>query len=107
MLKTNVLLEKFKEEAVPKIIKDFDPKMILLFGSYARGDADEDSDIDVIVVSEEFSHIPFLRRMPLILKKVRFDRHIDFICYSPKEFEKIKNTSSIVMDALKYGIKLN
>jgi len=36
-------------------------------------------------------------------KKIRFNKHIDFICYSPAEFQKIKNTFSIVIDALEYG----
>ncbi|MCK4458524.1 MAG: nucleotidyltransferase domain-containing protein [Methanosarcinales archaeon] len=32
-------------------------KGVMLFGSYARGDETEDSDIDVAVILEDFSHI--------------------------------------------------
>ena len=96
-------LTKFKQNVVPQLIQEFSPEKIILFGSRIKGEANENSDIDVIIVSKAFADIPFIRRMPMLLKRVKFDKHIDFICYSPKEFKKIQNTSSIVMDALKYG----
>jgi len=34
------------------------PKKIILFGSYARGDATEDSDLDLLVVEEEVPDVP-------------------------------------------------
>ena len=33
-----------------RIVRDFDPLQIILFGSHARGDADDQSDIDLLVV---------------------------------------------------------
>jgi predicted nucleotidyltransferase len=96
-------LERFKREALPKLIAELKPEKILLFGSRIKGTADESSDIDVIVVSNAFANIPFIERMPLILKMIRFPKHIDFICYSSEEFERIKNKSSVLMDALETG----
>ncbi len=37
-------------EAVQRIARRFDPLRIILFGSWARGDARPDSDIDLLVV---------------------------------------------------------
>jgi uncharacterized protein len=37
---------------VKRIVKQFDPEMIILFGSHARGDAGPDSDVDLLVVME-------------------------------------------------------
>ena len=96
-------LERFKREVLPKIIAELKPEKILLFGSRIKGTADENSDIDVIVVPNAFANIPFIERMSLILKMIRFPKHIDFICYSPEEFERIKNKSSVLMDALETG----
>ena len=96
-------LERFKREVVPKLIAEFKPEKNLLFGSRIKGTADENSDIDVIVVSNAFANTPFIERMSLILKMIRFPKHIDFICYSPEEFERIKNKSSVLMDALETG----
>jgi predicted nucleotidyltransferase len=33
-----------------RIVRGFDPERIILFGSYARGDAGPDSDVDLLVV---------------------------------------------------------
>jgi hypothetical protein len=41
--------------------------------------------------------------MAVLLKKFDFPTHIDYICYTPEEFEKIRNTSSLIIDALEYG----
>ena len=35
---------------VERIVKQFDPELIILFGSQARGDAGPDSDVDLLVV---------------------------------------------------------
>jgi predicted nucleotidyltransferase len=61
---------------------------MLLFGSRIKGTADENADIDVILVSTAFANSPFIEGMPLILKMIRFPKHSDFICYSPEEFER-------------------
>jgi len=36
----------------------FKPRLIILYGSYARGDYTEDSDIDVLVVADELPRDP-------------------------------------------------
>ena len=38
-----------------RIVRDFDPLQIILFGSQARGDAYRDSDIDMLVVFAELT----------------------------------------------------
>jgi predicted nucleotidyltransferase len=38
------------EEMVRRIVERFDPERIILFGSHARGTANPDSDIDLLVV---------------------------------------------------------
>jgi len=56
----------------PEIIKDianqivahFDPSQIVLFGSYARGKATENSDIDLLVVMD--THLPERDRYPAV-----------------------------------------
>ena len=37
-------------EAIDRIVRRFNPLRIILFGSWARGDARPDSDIDLLVV---------------------------------------------------------
>ena len=45
------------EELCNKYTK-FSPKVVILFGSYARGDYTNESDIDVLVVSDTFPKDP-------------------------------------------------
>jgi predicted nucleotidyltransferase len=100
-------LERFKREAVPRISKEFKPQKIIIFGSRVRGTAREDSDIDVILVSDYFASIAFLKRMSAVLKKVPFPKHVDYICYTPAEYERIKNESSVIMDANENSIEVS
>ncbi|NLO05014.1 MAG: nucleotidyltransferase domain-containing protein [candidate division WS1 bacterium] len=39
-------------EVIRKIVEGYDPEKIIIFGSYARGDARPDSDLDVLVVKD-------------------------------------------------------
>lgn len=87
-------------------MKEFKPKKVIIFGSSVKGTAKRYSDIDVIIISPYFSHIPFLKRMPLVLKKPSFPKHVDYICYTPEEYERIKEESSIIMDALENALEV-
>lgn len=40
------------DEIVGQIVKVLDPEKIILFGSYARGGAGPDSDVDIAVIAE-------------------------------------------------------
>ena len=37
-------------EMVDRIVRGFSPEQVILFGSYARGEAGPDSDVDLLVV---------------------------------------------------------
>jgi len=40
-------------EAIRTLVAEAQPQKIVLFGSYARGDAREDSDLDLLVVQDK------------------------------------------------------
>ncbi len=44
------------DEAVRRIVNTAHPVRIILFGSWARGEAGRDSDVDIIVVEREVSN---------------------------------------------------
>lgn len=105
-MRQDIWIERFIEEVLPRIKSEFKPTKVVIFGSRVKGVSNEDSDIDVIIVSKNFENIPFLRRMPFALRVAQFSKHIDFICYTPEEFERILNKSTIVMTGLKEGIEV-
>jgi uncharacterized protein len=46
-------IETIIEEATRRLVEAAHPEKIILFGSYARGDFDEDSDLDFLVILPE------------------------------------------------------
>lgn len=100
------LVQQFVQSGLPVLVAQLQPERVILFGSRARGEAHSDSDLDVIVVAQAFENIPFLKRMPMVLRIVRFPRHIDFLCYTPAEFEQVMQTSAIVHQAVREGVLL-
>jgi predicted nucleotidyltransferase len=99
-------VQQFVHLALPTIVARLQPEQVILFGSRARGDARSDSDLDVIIVARAFEEVPFLKRMPMMLRMVRFPRHVDFLCYTPAEFEHIQQTSAVVYQAVQEGVIL-
>jgi predicted nucleotidyltransferase len=100
------LVQQFVQCALPTLVARLRPERVILFGSRARGEARGDSDLDIIVVAQAFEGVPFLKRMPMVLRMVRFPRHVDFLCYTPAEFEQVQRTSAIVHQAVQEGVVL-
>ena len=42
--------------AVEILVREAQPEQVILFGSYARGEAKPDSDLDLLVVQREVTH---------------------------------------------------
>ncbi len=77
---------------------------MILFGSGATGDAGKDSDIDLIIVSRKFNGLDFFQRGAKMYDYWGMCAAVDFLCYTPKEFDKLKKQVSIISEALKYGV---
>ena len=48
-----MISEKTIQQAVARLVAAANPSKVILFGSYARGDATEDSDLDLMVIERE------------------------------------------------------
>ena len=70
-----------------RIVRDFDPLQIILFGSQARGDADRDSDIDLLVV---FGELTDKRKTAIDIDRALSDLPVakDIIVSTPEELER-------------------
>ena len=78
---------------------------MILFGSRATGKAGKESDVDLLVVSPAFKNMKSARGKGLY-DFWDLDYPVDFICYTPEEFEKQKRQVSLVRMALKEGIEI-
>jgi predicted nucleotidyltransferase len=54
MLDKNVVVDTVRQYAVA-VVNELSPEAVVLFGSYANGDAHDDSDIDVAVIFNGFT----------------------------------------------------
>ncbi len=62
---------------------------VLLFGSQARGNAREDSDFDLIVISPNFTDMPSWRRWEVLGKAAaKVMEPIEALAYNPEEVAK-------------------
>lgn len=75
---------------------------VILFGSYARNSADEDSDIDVAVVSPDFGR-DILHDLQLLagLRK-HADFRIQALAYTPEQVEQCQ-TGTFLHEILQTG----
>ena len=100
------LVRRFLTEKIDIIVSKFNPEKLILFGSRAWGKPTDDSDIDLIIVSDYFNGQKFTGRMAQFLKEVRFPEHIDAICYTPEEFSRKKIDNLIINKAVENGISI-
>jgi hypothetical protein len=59
----------------------------ILFGSYAKGSASEDSDIDLAIVSAVFKGDRFLDRRMLVPLRRGLDSRIEPMPFTPRDFD--------------------
>ena len=90
-------------EIVNKIASGYDPDKIILFGSYAAGYPNENSDLDLFIIKD--SDLPRPQRSVQV-RKLLFGSMvpIDLIVYTPKELEESKKSHySFVNEVLNSG----
>lgn len=83
--KIEKIIERYKKELVKIGII---PQKIILYGSYAKGSPREESDIDLIVISENFKYMNLRERLELLgLASGRIFEPIEALGYTPEEVE--------------------
>ncbi len=90
-------------EIVNKIISEYSPDKIILFGSYANGVPNENSDLDLFLIKD--SDLPRPQRSAQV-RKMLFGLMlpIDLIVYTPKEIQETKdNKFGFVYEVMKNG----
>ena len=79
---------------------------LYLFGSRAYGKPNKHSDVDLLVVSPQFTSKRRLARSPPLYLQWNLDHAVDFVCLSPEEFARKKKEIGVVQQAVKKGIKI-
>ncbi len=75
----------------------------IIFGSYAKGNADKWSDIDVALVSKDFTGVRFYDRKKLNRCLIKIDSRIEIHPFKPEDFTR---DNLFVDQILKDGIEI-
>ena len=92
-----MISEKTIQEATRRLVEKFHPDRVILFGSYARGTADEHSDVDFLVITraaEKGNRRRLMSEMDQALWGLSIAR--DIVIITPDEFEEDKEIPGTV-----------
>jgi len=96
-------VNKHIQEMVERIVTQFHPEKIILFGSYARGDGTADSDVDLLVVMD-VEDSKRRRAVEIDLSLEGIPLPADIIVTTPKELGSYRDTiGSIIREAVHEG----
>lgn len=91
--------------ALRDVLRRFGYERAILFGSAARGDQREGSDLDVIVVRT--TDLPFVERPRALLEMLPPGLAVDVLVYTPEEFSRLsRDPRGVLASALAEGVEL-
>jgi len=92
----------FIDKIVPMIVSLASPDQIILFGSYARGDYTDKSDIDLLIIKKDLKNG---REINNILYKAFFENKIDvpidLISVDYNKYNELNNTIGYIYKTIK------
>jgi predicted nucleotidyltransferase len=88
-------------------LKQSNPYRIILFGSYAKGTANENSDIDMMVIldnndvaknyEERLQKKLYINKL---VRKINYKIPLDILVYSREEYRIVKNCGNYFIDEI-------
>lgn len=87
---------------VERIVREFQPEKIILFGSYARGEPSPESDVDLLVIMP-FEGKPFWKSLE-IMNRVDAPFSLDLLVRRPDDAaRRFAQGDPLIRDALNRG----
>ena len=86
------------------MLRQYGVEAAYLFGSWARGEADVLSDIDLIVVAP--SRRPFVDRFRDFPELLKAPAGIELLIYTPEEFTRLRRTNRFMRYVLREARRL-
>ncbi len=78
----------------------------ILTGSRATGSYMKDSDVDLIIVSDDFSKMQLPERLQYLQKQWKSRIPLEAFGYTPDEFQGLRRKSTYVREAVRKGTVL-
>lgn len=103
------LSERRKRELVrflKRLKRELGAVEVYIFGSRVYGTPLLESDLDMIVVSEEFGRRDFIENMELLSRMWDGSFTVEMFPYTPEQLERYAEKKTVVSEALKRGIRI-
>ncbi len=82
------------KKAIEYLLRKIRVSQAVLFGSHARGEADQWSDVDLAVVSPDFARMSHEKIMDLLIEvAIKVDRSVEIRPYTPSDFKEARPTN--------------
>ena len=84
------------------IVRHYDPDKVIVFGSYARGDMHEGSDLDLLIIKETQER--FTDRIGTVMRACDFETAVEPLVYTPAELDRmVHRGNDFILTALEEG----
>jgi len=106
MVKTKDQVVEIAKKFSREVSKDYRVVAVILFGSYAHGVPKPESDIDLAVVSPDFSEKPEMEILQYLSRKaMKVDTSLEVVAFSPEEL-KSPDPRSFSYQVKTYGLSI-
>ena len=106
MVKTKAEIKRIVRDLVQEVSGDYKVTGAILFGSYARGNPREESDIDVAIISPDFQGRPEMEILQYLSRKaMKIDTALEVVAFSQRDLQSA-DPRSFSYQVKKYGIQV-
>lgn len=103
MVKVSSSIGHMLQEYIYDLEKSIKVDKAILFGSRALGTELKNSDIDIIIISDDFENMNFLKRLEFLELSWKYSNPIEAFGYTGHEYDNMSNQINIVAEAKRYG----
>src|SRR5713101_4970862 len=94
------------EKYIGQLSRRLSIRQAYLTGSWARRSYLEDSDVDLIIVSDDFEKMGLPDRLVYLQKSWKNKIPLEAFGYTTREFQRLRKQSTYVKDAVRHGVPL-
>ena len=100
----NKLIMEIVQKYVEKICENYKIEAIILFGSYAKGTNNENSDIDIAIITDDFENDIFDEELNLMKLRRKIDTRIEPHLIRVKDYKTAE--TPFIQEIIETGIKV-
>lgn len=100
----NKLIMEIVQKYIEKICENYEVYAIILFGSYAKGTENEDSDIDIAIITDDIKNDVFDEELNLMKLRRNIDTRIEPHLIRTEDYKNAE--TPFIQEVIDTGIKV-